>query len=96
MTSRAQEGRLIKFDSQKFTASPAAQRDQSEPHRCGTTRARSIVMGKTKAPVFVDDQKRDDKLVNLIGHDRRALGKDGEIEIRSLNYGEFDGEWHRL
>jgi hypothetical protein len=53
-------------------------------------------MGKTKAPVFVDDQKRDDKLVNLIGHDRRALGKDGEIEIRSLNYGEFDGEWHRL
>ena len=52
-------------------------------------------MGKAKTPVLVDNHKRDDLLVDLIGHDRRALGKDGEIELRSLNYGEFDGEWCR-
>ena len=49
-------------------------------------------MGKAKAPEIKDNQKRDDKLVDIIGHDRRALGKDGEIELRSLNYGEFDGK----
>lgn len=45
---------------------------------------------KSKAPEIKDNQKRDDKLVAIIGHDRRAM-EGGQIELRSLNFGEFDG-----